>query len=151
MHARQNQRPNLNLLDRTQELRNLDTHRSEAVSDLEVARARENDLKVAVEEQKRVAEQECADWKEELRQLRELLQRRVETQATEPPANSATSQQPTAPATPTATPAGQVQPSSGGSARVIPRENPVLGSIVQQFDKLRQQRASDRHSANKSR
>ena len=144
-----------NLLDRTQELRNLDTHRSEAVAELEVARAREKDLKTLVEEQKLAAEQERSHWKEELRQLRDLLQRRVETQTLEPCTKSATT--PTAvpaasvPAASTTTPTGHVQPSSGANARVIPRENPVLGSIVQQFDKLRQQRASDRHSANKSR
>jgi hypothetical protein len=49
---------------------------------------------------------------------------------------------------PAAKPAGK---SSGGSAHVIPRENPVLGSIVQQFDKLRQQRASDRTGGGKAR
>jgi hypothetical protein len=51
---------------------------------------------------------------------------------------------PPTPITPTAR-----STSSSGGAHVIPRENPVLGSIVQQFDKLRQQRASDR-SGNKS-
>jgi len=46
---------------------------------------------------------------------------------------------------PPAAPVTRPQP-TGGAARVIPRENAVLGSIVEQFGKLRQQRATDRQA-----
>ena len=138
------------LLNRTDELRTLDNRRSEAVTEMELVQAREKDLKAALEEHKRAAEQERLHWKEELRHLRELLQRRMETvawrNARRPRQSSRRMQLTAQPVTTTA-----AQPAKGGgSAHVIPRGNPVLGSIVQQFDKLRQQRASDRNSANKS-
>jgi hypothetical protein len=129
------------LLNRTDELRTLDTRRAELATDLDLSSARERELRAALDEQKRSADEECAHWKEEARQLRELLGRRVETPVVEHKAAPALPQQP---------PVSAPQPTSGGSAHVIPRETPVLGSIVQQFDKLRQQRASDR-SANRPR
>jgi chromosome segregation ATPase len=140
-----------NLLGRTDELRTLDNRRAEAATEAELAHAREKELKAALDDHKRTAEQERQHWKEELRQLRELLQRRVENHSVDDharagAANHATPAPPVHPA-PIAPTVRSASTSSG--AHVIPRENPVLGSIVQQFDKLRQQRASDR-SGNKS-
>jgi chromosome segregation ATPase len=129
------------LLSRTEELRTLDNRRSEVVTELELARAREKELKAALDEHKRTAEQERVHWTEELRHLRELLERRVETNTVEERVVSAAEQ-----------PALVVPlQSTLSGANATPRKNPVLGSIVEQFDMLRQQRASDRHSAGKSR
>jgi len=139
------------LLSRTEELRTLDNRRAEAATELELARARERQLSAAMNELKRSSEQDKSHWTEELRQLHELLQRRVETPtaeeriapAAEQPAATSRSQQ--------ANTSQQTQSTTGGGTHGIRRENPVLGSIVQQFDKLRQQRASDRNSGSKSR
>jgi chromosome segregation ATPase len=142
------------LLARTDELRTLDNRRSEALTEMELVRAREKELKVALEELKRINEQERANWKEELRQLRELLGQRVEKPApaaTPRAAAPLAAGQSAAPVRPSAPSPSHAPAAGSGSAHVIPRENPVLGSIVQQFDKLRQQRASDRNAANKPR
>jgi chromosome segregation ATPase len=133
------------LLDRTEELRTIDNRRAEAVTEMELARAREKELKTALEEQKQASEQERAHWKEELRQLRELLQKQMEASVSIE--RLAATDAYTSPAQPT----GQSQPAAERPSRPVQRENPVLGSIVQQFDKLRQQRASDRQSGNKPR
>ena len=132
------------LLTRTEELRALDNRRAEVQTELELSRAREKELKVALDEHKRSVEQERSQYAEELHQLREVLERQLESPAAEvqhaPAAEQAApvSQPPAAPVT-------RPQP-TGGAARVIPRENAVLGSIVEQFGKLRQQRATDRQA-----
>ena len=124
------------LLSRTEELRTLDNRRSEVVTDLEVARAREKELLATLEEYKRTAEQEQTLRKEELLHLRELLERRTEIISVEDRVPSPSEAR--VPTTPPQPKASDSQP--------VPRENAVLGSIVEQFDKLRQQRASDRQS-----
>lgn len=133
------------LLGRTDELRTLDNRRAEVVTELELARAREKELKAALEEQKRTAEQERAHWTEELRHLRELLARQLD--ATDMEDRAMTVDQ----AATVAAPAASTSVGAQVGARVIPRENPVLGSIVEQFGKLRQQKAFDRQAANRPR
>jgi septal ring factor EnvC (AmiA/AmiB activator) len=131
------------LLNRTEELRTLDNRRAEVQTELELSRARERELKAALDEHKRLYEQERSDWAEELRQLREVLQRQLDSAAAGD--QSAMREQAPAPAPPVQT---QL---SGVGARVLPRENPVLGSIVEQFGKLRQQRAVERQAVGKPR
>lgn len=147
------------LLNRTEELRTLDNRRAETQTELELARARERELKAALDEHKRLFEQERLQWAEELRQLREVLQRQLDAAAEEQIAAIEQASQP-APPVPTpppvpAPPAPAAQPVqtqlSGVGARVLPRENPVLGSIVEQFGKLRQQRAVERQVTNRPR
>jgi septal ring factor EnvC (AmiA/AmiB activator) len=108
----------------------------ELVTELEQFRARETDLKLALDEQKRLLEGERAKWTEELRQMRETLERRKE-------ANQARSDSPAT--IEPARPAARINSaeSHGG--------NPVLGSIMEQFGKLRQQRAIDRQAQRKAR
>ncbi len=125
------------LLNRTEELRTLDNRRAELQTELELARAKEKERIAALDEQQRAVEQERAQWSAELRQLRDLLERQLDT----PP--------PEAPAAPVTAPLVHPQ-SAGKGAHIIPCDNPLLGSIVEQFGKLRQQRAVERH-ANKSR
>jgi chromosome segregation ATPase len=129
------------LLSRTEELRTLDNNRAEVQTELELSRARERELKSALDEQKRSVEQERSQWSDELKQLREVVERQLEIPAADEPA--ATIVRPTSD-----TPAPV--PPSTGSAQSPPRESPVLGSIVEQFGKLRQQRAVERQ-ANKQR
>src|SRR3954469_6629391 len=129
------------LLSRTEELRALDNSRAEVQTELELSRARERELKSALDEQKRSVEQERSQWSDELKQLREVVERQLEIPAADEPA--ATIVRPTSD-----TPAPV--PPSTSSAQPPPRESPVLSSIVEQFGKLRQQRAVERQ-ANKQR
>lgn len=128
------------LLNRTEELRTLDNRRAEVQTELELSRARERELKVALDEHNRSVEQERSQYAEELRQLREVLECQLESPVVE---ESAAAVEQPAPAVPS-------QP-AGGAAGVISRENPVLGSIVAQFGKLRQQRASERQAISRPR
>jgi chromosome segregation ATPase len=111
------------LLARTDELRALDGRRAEVVTALELARAREKELTAKLEELKQLRDQERAQWSEELRHLRALLERQLEAAGGEHHTASA---------------------SHAGNS-------PVLGSIVEQFGKLRQQRALDRPGLSKTR
>jgi septal ring factor EnvC (AmiA/AmiB activator) len=113
------------LLNRTEELRTLDNRRAEAQTELELARARERELNVALERQLEVP-------------VSELQMAAVEISVPSPPQTTP----------PPASPASK-SPSSGDQPR--PRENPLLGSIVEQFGKLRQQRAVERQAQNRQR
>ena len=64
----------VSLLARTEELRTLDNRRAELVTELELSRAHERELKNSLDEQKRLLEEERAKSSEELRNLRELLE-----------------------------------------------------------------------------
>jgi septal ring factor EnvC (AmiA/AmiB activator) len=129
------------LLNRTEELRTLDNRRGEVQTELELSRARERELKAALDDTKRAADQERSQWAEELHQLRDVVERQMDSPAAEhiEPAHAPAP----APETPVAVTTAPRAVSSA-SARVIPRETPVFGSIVEQFGKLRQQRAVER-------
>jgi len=130
------------LLSRTEELRTLDNTRAEVQTELELSRARERELKSTIDDQKRSVDQERSQWADELKQLREVVERQLETPVVDEPV--AAIERPT-PETPAPT------PPSTGSAQSPPRESPVLGSIVEQFGKLRQQRAVERQANNRQR
>jgi chromosome segregation ATPase len=122
------------LLARTDELRVLDGRRGELVTELELARAREKDFVAKLEELKQSREEERRQSADEMRHLRELLERRLE--ASDAPRPTAPADQPPSDRPPAARPAAEHPPRDANS--------PVLGSIVEQFGKLRQQRALDR-------
>jgi chromosome segregation ATPase len=133
------------LLERTEELRTLDGRRAEFTTELELARAREKELSHSLDEQKRTFEQERAKWSQELHHLHELLERRVETIPVPAPA-SIEQPQPTKSA-------GERPPAPAPETKHKTQVTvtPVLGSIVEQFGKLRQQRANDRQAVRKTR
>jgi len=60
------------LLSRTEELRTLDNRRAEVQTELELSRARERELKAAMDDQKRSTDDERTEWAEELKQLRDV-------------------------------------------------------------------------------
>jgi hypothetical protein len=139
------------LLSRTEELRALDNCRAETQTELELARAREHEVKAALEDHKRSVDHERSQWAVELKHLREVIERQLEVPevgepiaAIEPPAPAAL------PVTPTPAGPANKTPASGG-AQPLPQENPLLGSIVEQFGKLRQQRAVERQAHNRQR
>ena len=118
------------LLARTEELRALDTRRTEVATELELTRAREAELKAAIEELKQTREQERLQWAEELRHLRELIEHRMEETSSEQSQTTNWWQ-------------------TDSASRVA--DSPVLNSIKEQFGKLRQQRATDRPALKKAR
>ncbi len=116
------------LLARTEELRQLDERRAQLASEVEMNQAREKELVAALEEQKRSLEQERAHRAEELRNLEKLTHSTAAPDQASPDNALASLEQSDRPAATS----GQIN------------ENPVLGSIVEQFGKLRKQRAMDR-------
>ncbi|HEX5470330.1 MAG TPA: hypothetical protein VFW73_00500 [Lacipirellulaceae bacterium] len=139
------------LLNRTEELRTLDNRRAEVQTELELSRARERELKAVLDEHQSSAEQERSEWSEELRQLREVLEREVNDPPIEEPVlveETTASAPKRCPAKPPATKAAA---KSSSDSHLAERQSPVLGSIVEQFGKLRQQRAVERRATNKSR
>src|SRR3954469_15029972 len=66
------------LLTRTEELRTLDNRRAEAQTELELARAREREIKAALDDHKRSVDHERSQWAEELKHLREAIERQLD-------------------------------------------------------------------------
>jgi septal ring factor EnvC (AmiA/AmiB activator) len=125
------------LLSRTEELRTLDNRRSELVTDLEVARAREKELIATLEEMRHTRDQERAQWASESRHLRELLERSLE--GVEGESQAATAEH------------GRIIQGSNFANGGRAADNPVFASVMEQFGKLRQQKASDRPAVKKVR
>ena len=123
------------LLARTEELRQMGERSSELTAELELNRVREQELSKALDEQKQALEQERAHRAEELRNLERLTQGADGVPSGEKSAEKLA--------------ASAGVPANGGQQQVS--ANPVLGSIVEQFGKLRQQRAMDRQAHRKTR
>jgi hypothetical protein len=119
------------LLSRTEELRTLDNRRAEVQTELELSRVRERELKAAIDEERRSTDDQRTEWAEELKQLRDVLQSQLEAPVLDESV-ATVERQPPAP----------IPPASNGANR----ENPLLGSIAEQFGKLRQQRAVERQA-----
>jgi hypothetical protein len=139
------------LLNRTEELRTLDNRRAEAQTELELARAREREVKAALDYHKISVDHERSHWAVELKHLREVIERQLEAPIVEEPIAAVDLPAPAAPPAAPAPAAPAKKTPSSGSAQSLPRENPLLGSIVEQFGKLRQQRAVERQSHNRQR
>lgn len=130
-----------NLLERTDELRTLERQNAALSGELESSRAKERELTSALDGQKRASDSEHAQLAEELCSVRERLAGRGESSATvgTPPAPAAAAN--------SVTP----RPVAPGGGAASNGASPVMGSIMQQFSKLRQQRAVDRESQKRAR
>lgn len=138
------------LLSRTEELRTLDNRRSEIQTELELARAKERELQSTIEDQAQYVEQERSHWAEELRQLREAIERQLETSVSDEAVVAVElSKQPQLPPAPVAVKESSFTKSPSGGSQSTADDSPLLGSIVEQFGKLRQQRAVGRQSQSK--
>ena len=127
------------LLDRTEELRQLDIQRAELATQLELARARERELLAKVDTQG--GDGQPPQWAEELKQLRELLERRADHVDADEAIRDI--QQ-------VATSVNHCRSDDhSASENQCASESPVLGSLMQQFGKLRQQRSQDQRSRKK--
>jgi chromosome segregation ATPase len=133
------------LLSRTEELRTLDNRRAEVQTELELSRARERELKAALEEHQRSIDDERSQWADELKQLREVLQGQLDAPVEQKPVAAAEQPAPPAPLT------SPGKPLASDASPAPSRENPLLGSIAEQFGKLRQQRAVERQAGNRQR
>jgi chromosome segregation ATPase len=123
------------LLSRTEELRVLDNRRAELVTELELSRAREKELKVSLDDIRQQRDAERIQWGEETRRLRELLERRLESAPATSSPEQAGGNEP---------PAVQHRVSERPVERLAertPEDNPVFASVMEQFGKLRQQKA----------
>jgi chromosome segregation ATPase len=121
------------LLARTEELRELDRERGDTQTELALVRARERELTAALTTQQQTSEAQKRQWESELAQLRLELGRASE--------HSAVSDH------------YHAEPSRIGHAKPEPRAtaSPVLGSVMEQFGKLRQQRSMNRPNQPKPR
>ena len=115
------------LLTRTEELRELDRKRAEQTAELTLMRVREKELMTAVEAEPAAREEERQCWEAELIRLRQQLERTAEVS-------------PLSPTTYSDAPIKHGPPQSEPTKPV----NPVLGTVMEQFDKLRQQRSTSR-------
>jgi chromosome segregation ATPase len=122
------------LLARTEELRELDRQRGDTQTELALVRARERELTAAITAQQQSSEAQRRQWESELAQLRLELGRAVEHSAT-------------------GVEAYHGEPSKNGHSKPEPRAtaSPVLGSVMEQFGKLRQQRSMNRPNQPKPR
>lgn len=126
---------------RTEEVQVLEARQAELTTDLQSACDRENQVKKSLDEAQHLLEEERLQRAEEVRALREALEQRPESG--EPAAGHSAAASAAKPVLglPRATNTNRDR-SSGGA---------VLGSIVEQFGKLRQQRAVDRDASRKAR
>lgn len=116
------------------ELRDLQQQREELEAELEAVRTRAAELSDALDEAKRQSVEERAEWSTELKQMRRILERQSELLAT-------------APTQPVAAAAASAAPGREKSAAAVasqPADDPVLGSVMAQFEKIRKERAQRR-------
>jgi chromosome segregation ATPase len=135
----QNAALDASLIARGDELLAIKTQRAELAIELEHAKARETELNSELEAERHTLELERAEWAQVSQQLREDLELRLEAALAAAPGEACGS-----------TPAFEKR-ATGATSRESSSSSAVLGSIVEQFGKLRQQRATDRQSSKKTR
>ncbi|HEY4233315.1 MAG TPA: hypothetical protein VGM76_07800 [Lacipirellulaceae bacterium] len=113
------------LLDRTEELRQLDRGRADVNTELALAKTRERDLSATLETLQRASDMQRGQWEAAIAEMRQQMEQSLELAAADVLAESSPSDPPLGP---------------------IAASNPVLGSLMEQFDKLRQQRSVGRQS-----
>ena len=120
------------LLDRTEELRQLDRERAHVNTEFAVAKSREKDLTTSLETQQKSFDVQRGQWESAIAEMRKQLEQSLDlaVAAAEAPPVPIASDAPLGP---------------------IAAANPVLGSLMEQFDKLRQQRSVGRQNHLKTR
>jgi chromosome segregation ATPase len=126
-----------NLDERTVAIRNLEQERTALETELEMVRTRAAELTEALDQERKQMAQDRAEWSSELKQLRRLLERQ---------ARLATN--PVAPGERPVQRANEGDSEPAGNGVQAPRRNdPVVGSVLAQFDRIRQQRLASRASS----
>lgn len=132
------------LLSRTDELRDLDKKRAELATELEQAKGRDREFTASLEEQKRWMDEQRNHWTEELKDLRQLVEQRPAAadhgdSTKKPVRNKDSASQDEADK-----PKDDAPDADDSTTGETSTDNPVLGSIVAQFGKLRRQRSEGR-------
>jgi chromosome segregation ATPase len=125
------------LLGKSEELRSLDKTRAELTTELELTRAREQNLAASLEQEKQKFAEQQAHWSDEFKQMRAMLEHRS--------AGGGAGRDPAA----VEGPVPSSQPTDQPLRNRDSSSDPVVGSIVAQFDKLRQQQAEGRRTPQK--
>jgi chromosome segregation ATPase len=118
------------LLDRTEELSQLDRQRADVNTELALAKDRERDLSASLEAVQKSFDGQREQWETAIAQMPHQLEQSLESAGVEAPAEHVVSEVPLGP---------------------VAAANPVLGSLMQQFDKLRQQRSVGRQNPPRTR
>ncbi len=135
---------------RVEELRALEQQRADAVAELEQARAHADQLQNELDRQRQEFEHARATTADEMRQLQAQRDARAEAATSDSGGReiggAASGEAPLASVAP---PARVARTSANGCDAKRQVSSPVLGSIVEQFGKLRQQRTSERQAGKK--
>jgi chromosome segregation ATPase len=118
---------------RNEAVHGLQQERTALETELEMVRARAAELTDALEKERKQMAEDRAEWSGELKQLRRLLERQARLSAT-PLANSHVQ----------TTPAAASETQVHGGSKSPRRDDPVVGSVLAQFDRIRQQRIAAR-------
>jgi hypothetical protein len=118
---------------RDEQIDALRVERDELESELDVVRARAAELSDTLDQMKREAIEERAEWSAELKQMRRALERQSSVLMTSGAAVVSSVTEPTVPAS---------HKPGGANGHAAP--DPVLGSVVAQFEKIRRDRAQRR-------
>jgi chromosome segregation ATPase len=114
------------LLARTEELREIDHQRGDANTELAAARTHERELTAALAAQQQSFATERLQFEKEIVHLRQQLERAVELVSSRPASRD------------------EIPKTSATKSDAARSVNPVLGSVMEQFGKLRQQRSLNR-------
>jgi len=127
---------------RTEELHALANLRAELAAELELTRAQEKELQRVLAETIRSHEEERLQWQNELQSVREVFQHRAEAETSVLSAAPSEADQIAEKNEPTE---ARHAPAARSVAEATDEvDSPVFGSILQQFGKLRRQRAMGR-------
>ena len=118
-----------------EQIRNLQQDRAVLEAELELVRSRTADLSETLSHERQQISEDRAEWATELKQLRRVIERRTAVA-------SAT----------LVTPPVRAASTGGGDKELVTvcdsRADPIVGSVLAQFDKIRQQRAAGRANRN---
>lgn len=119
--------------ERNEALHGLEQERASLETELEMVRTRAAELTETLDKERRQMAEDRAEWSGELKQLRRLLERQARL-AANPLANADAQHMHAAP---------DDEPVGNGS-KTPRRDDPVVGSVLAQFDRIRQQRLATR-------
>jgi chromosome segregation ATPase len=122
------------LNQRNEVVHGLEQERTALETELELVRARAAELTDALDRERKQMAEDRAEWSSELKQLRRLLERQARLTANP----SAIVDLHAAPAAE----ADDIRPING--SKTPRRDDPVVGSVLAQFDRIRQQRVAAR-------
>ncbi len=119
--------------EQNEQIHELERERVTLEAELEMVRTRAAELSDTLAQERRQMSEDRAEWANELKQLRRLMERQTAVSVA------------TAAAQPRQAPAEKQPSEQPAAAASASRLDPVVGSVLAQFDKIRQQRAAQRN------